>query len=76
MLLDKSVSQEAAKSYSALKDVVALAIQVDAVVPALSSTLEYLKSVAGKSLPTSFEETEMDYCWSTSLRRCFELIVS
>jgi len=62
LLLNKTVSEQLSGCYKSLKDVIRLAIDTDAVIPALSATLDYLKSVAGQNLPTNFEESELDYC--------------
>jgi hypothetical protein len=43
-----------------MKKVYRLAIDTDAVAPAVGATLEYLKSVGGRDLPTNFEELELD----------------
>lgn len=55
------IAAEIGKTYPALKKLVALSIENDAVIPAFSATLEWMKSVGGKDLPTSFEEMELDY---------------
>jgi len=61
LLLADKVSQELRQTYPHLKQVVLKATDIDAVVPALSATLEYFKAVGGKHLPTNFEEAELDY---------------
>ncbi|KAK8866062.1 6-phosphogluconate dehydrogenase (decarboxylating) [Kwoniella newhampshirensis] len=55
------IAQELARTYEALKKVCLIALETDAVAPALSASLEYLKAVGGKNLPTDFEEMELDY---------------
>jgi len=60
LLLDEGVCKDLASTYTDLKDVVGTAISVDAVVPALSASLEYIKMVGLPNLPTNFEETELD----------------
>ncbi|WWD17736.1 6-phosphogluconate dehydrogenase (decarboxylating) [Kwoniella shandongensis] len=55
------VAQELAKTYDSLKKVCMIALETDSVAPALSASLEYLKAVGGKNLPTDFEEMELDY---------------
>jgi 6-phosphogluconate dehydrogenase len=60
LLLEPKVAQELASTYSALKEVVKACIDIDAIVPALSATLEYVKAVAAAELPTNFEEAELD----------------
>lgn len=52
-LNDKRISHELGKTYDSLKDVCRIAINYDAVVPSLSATLEYIKCVGGRDLPTS-----------------------
>ncbi|KAJ5982017.1 hypothetical protein N7451_012117 [Penicillium sp. IBT 35674x] len=55
------VSQELQQNYAAIKDVVVTGASFDHYVPAISSTLEYMKYVGGTKLPTQFTEAEMDY---------------
>jgi len=61
VLLIPEVAKALSGTYPALKEIVSFAIQLDAVVPAMSASLEYIKSVANEHLPTNFEETELDY---------------
>lgn len=49
------------ENYSALKKVVLMAMEVDAPVPSLSASLEYLKYTGSTELPTQFMEAELDY---------------
>ena len=49
------------ENYSALKNVVLMAMEVDAPVPSMSASLEYLKYTGSTELPTQFMEAEMDY---------------
>lgn len=58
-LIDE-VSTDLADNYQHLKEVVQRANTWDAYVPSLSASLEYLKFVASKNLPTQFMEAEMD----------------
>jgi len=55
------LAKELGKSYAAIKRVYSVCIETDAVAPAVGSTLEWLKSVGGRNLPTDFEEMELDY---------------
>ena len=61
MKLLKPVSQALNANYPSLKNVVLKTTECDAVVPSLSASLEYLKYVGGKALPTQFMEAEMDF---------------
>jgi 6-phosphogluconate dehydrogenase len=54
------VAAELSKTYEALKKIYTTCIQTDAVAPAIGATLEWLKAVGGKNLPTDFEEMELD----------------
>lgn len=55
------VGQELQQNYAAIKDVVIAGTSFDQYLPAISSTLEYMKYVGGTKLPTQFMEAEMDY---------------
>lgn len=55
------VAQELQQNYTAAKDVVVTGARFDHYLPAISSTLEYMKYVGGTKLPTRFMEAEMDY---------------
>ncbi|KAH8689484.1 6-phosphogluconate dehydrogenase, decarboxylating [Talaromyces proteolyticus] len=59
-LIDE-VSRDLHGSYEALKEVVLKCTEMDACVPALSASLEYIKYEGSTSLPTQFMEAEMDY---------------
>lgn len=50
------ICHELAGTYDALKRVSLLALQTDAVAPAMSASLEWLKAVGGEELPTNFQE--------------------
>lgn len=52
-LLSDKVAKELSRTFTSLKEIMLLAIQVNAIVPALSATLEYIKAVASDNLPTS-----------------------
>jgi 6-phosphogluconate dehydrogenase len=58
-LIDEA-STALADNYQHLKEVVQRAGEWDASSPSLSASLEYLKYVAGRNLPTQFMEAEMD----------------
>ncbi|KAL7417270.1 6-phosphogluconate dehydrogenase [Mrakia frigida] len=59
-LLVPEIASEISKTYSSLKEVAKLVLETDAVAPALSATLEWVKAVGGKDLPTNFEEMQLD----------------
>ena len=54
------VAEELRATYEAVKEVYQIAMDTDAVAPAIGSTLEWLKAIGGKHLPTDFEEMELD----------------
>jgi 6-phosphogluconate dehydrogenase len=54
------VSAELSRTYESIKKIYTTCIQTDAVAPAIGATLEWLKAVGGKNLPTDFEEMELD----------------
>lgn len=62
------VAAELSKTYESLKKIYTTCIQTDAVAPAIGATLEWLKAVGGKNLPTDFEEMELD-CESSTWER-------
>jgi 6-phosphogluconate dehydrogenase len=47
------IAAEIGKTYASLKKLVAMSVEADAVIPAFSATLEWMKSVGGKDLPVS-----------------------
>jgi len=55
------IAKELRGTYDAMKKVYRLAIDTDAVAPAVGATLEWLKAIGGENLPTDFEELELDY---------------
>lgn len=61
MKLIDEVAAELRKQYPALKEVILKATEWDAYVPGLSASLEYMKYIGGKRLPTQFMEAEMDF---------------
>ncbi|KAI9673580.1 MAG: hypothetical protein M1817_002216 [Caeruleum heppii] len=62
-LLDHpSIAKEMRMGFDPLRRVVSAGVGVNAVIPSLSATLEYLKySTLTSELPTSFYEAELDY---------------
>ena len=69
--LDEEVARELHRTYPSLKRVVALGVECDAVIPSLSASLDYVKAIGGRDLPTSFMEMEMDvFGASCSLSSC------
>lgn len=48
------------ETYKPIKQLYSVAIETDAVAPAIGATLEWLKAVGGENLPTDFEEMELD----------------
>ncbi len=62
LLAHEKIAAEFKEHYSALKTFVKEATSADAVIPAASATLEYLKySFVKDELPTEFMEVELDY---------------
>jgi 6-phosphogluconate dehydrogenase len=61
MKLIDEVARDLQKNYAPLKEIILKATEVDAYVPAMSASLEYLKYSSGQMLPTKFMEAEMDY---------------
>lgn len=61
LLHESSVAKDLKKGHPALKKIVGAAVAGDHVVPAISSTLDYLKYSTGLDLPTQFYEAELDY---------------
>ena len=59
-LCGTEISQEIKKCIPSLKLVTLNAIEMDARIPCLSATLEYLKYIGSTSLPTSFTEAQLD----------------
>lgn len=61
LLYEARIAQELKTGFPSLKRVVGKGVEVDAVMPSLSATLEYLKIAANTVLPTQFYEAELDY---------------
>ena len=61
LLYEHAIAEELKKSFGPLKKVVCKGVEVNAVIPSLSATLEFLKYSGNTVLPTSFYEAELDY---------------
>lgn len=53
------ICTELNKTLDSLKEIVKLAVDANAVIPAISASLEYIKA-AGCQDPTNFEEAQLD----------------
>ncbi|EXJ68261.1 uncharacterized protein A1O5_08876 [Cladophialophora psammophila CBS 110553] len=61
LLSQDDVAAELGTCFSSLKNVVLKSLAVDAYIPSLSATLEYIKYSGSTELPTQFMEAELDY---------------
>lgn len=61
LLAHPTIARELSKVAASLREVNVSALRMDAHVPALSASLEYLKYSASTDLPTSFQEAELDF---------------
>ncbi|KAL8735956.1 MAG: hypothetical protein Q9166_000518 [cf. Caloplaca sp. 2 TL-2023] len=61
LLHNARVAQELKHAFPALKEIVAKAVEHNAIVPSLSATLEFLKYSTNTILPTQFYEAQLDY---------------
>ena len=61
LLYEKRFADELNKGFEPLKRIVTEGTKVNAVIPSLSATLEYMKYASNTRLPTSFYEAELDY---------------
>ena len=61
LLFEKRFGDELNQAFEPLKKVVTKGTEVNAVIPCLSATLEYMKYASNTALPTSFYEAELDY---------------
>ena len=61
LLTHPKIANELKNCYLPLKNVVLRATEVDAHIPSLSASLEYLKYSSSTDLPTQFMEAELDY---------------
>jgi 6-phosphogluconate dehydrogenase len=69
LLCKPKIAEEVQRHRSALKKIVLQGIELDAHVPCLSATLEYLKYIGGVDLPTSFTQAQLD-CFGA---HCYDL---
>ena len=60
VLFAKPVIDELRKGFPALKRIILKAVESDVNIPSLSATLEWIKDIARKELPTQFMEAELD----------------
>ena len=60
LLCKPQIAEEVKRHRPSLKKIVLQGIELDAHVPCLSATLEYLKYIGGIDLPTSFTEAQLD----------------
>ncbi|KAI9801898.1 MAG: hypothetical protein M1833_002212 [Piccolia ochrophora] len=61
LMYEPRIAEEFKRGFPALKRVVAKGVEVNAVIPSLSATLDFLKYSGNEELPTQFYEAEMDY---------------
>lgn len=61
LLYEPQIANELKSSFPSLKRIVAKGVEVNAVIPSISATLEYLKYSGNLKLPTQFYEAELDY---------------
>lgn len=61
LLHNEHIAKELSSNFAALKRVVAMGVQTNAIMPSLSASLEYLKYSVNTVLPTQFSEAQMDY---------------
>ncbi|KAI9712988.1 MAG: hypothetical protein M1812_006736 [Candelaria pacifica] len=61
LLYESRVAEDLKKTFPALKRIVSKGVEVNAVIPTMSATLEYLKYAGNLDLPTQFYEAELDY---------------
>lgn len=61
LLHNEGIAKELSSNFSALKQVVAMGVQTNAIIPSLSASLEYLKYSVNMVLPTQFYEAQLDY---------------
>lgn len=61
LLAHPTIAGEMARVIASFRELVVDALRLDAYVPALSSSLEYLKYSVSTDLPTSFQEAQLDF---------------
>lgn len=61
LLAHPTIAGELSQTMSSFRELVVDAVRLDAYVPALSASFEYLKYSVSTDLPTSFQEAELDF---------------
>ncbi len=61
LLHHEVIAAELNSNFSALKKVVTMGVETNAIIPSMSATLEYLKFSVNTILPTQFYEAQLDY---------------
>ncbi|KKY30791.1 putative 6-phosphogluconate dehydrogenase [Diaporthe ampelina] len=61
LLAHPAIAGELGKATASFRELVVDAVRLDAYVPALSASLEYLKYSVSTDLPTSFQEAQLDF---------------
>lgn len=61
LLHNERIAKELSTNFPALKHVVAMGVQTNAIIPSLSASLEYLKYSVNTILPTQFYEAQLDF---------------
>lgn len=61
LLFESTIAKQISSGFPGLRDVVALAVSQDHIIPALSASLEYIKYQTNTDLPTQFYEAELDF---------------
>ena len=61
LLHNETIATELKSNFPALKKVVAMGVETNAIIPSMSATLEYLKYSVNTILPTQFYEAQLDY---------------
>lgn len=61
LLFEPTIVEELKTGFEPLKRLVAKGVEVNAIIPSMSATLEWLKYSGNLELPTQFYEAELDY---------------
>lgn len=61
LLYEPSIVSELKAGFEPLKRIVLKGVEINAIIPSMSATLEYLKYSGNLELPTQFYEAELDY---------------
>jgi 6-phosphogluconate dehydrogenase len=61
LLYEPTIVDELKSGFEPLKRIVLKGTEINAVIPSMSATLEYLKYMGNLDLPTQFYEAELDY---------------